>query len=135
RTDGRCEIEVSLDELPFDTDPADHRYVVTELRKRGIRIHQIAPRFPGAFEKAIDYRGNRKDLERSISAHARVCRELGTTLSIHSGSDKFSAYPLVAKHTHGRFHLKTAGTWYLEALRVTARKDPGLFREIAIHSQ
>lgn len=135
RTHGRCELEISLDELPFDTDPADHRYVVTVLRNRGLRIHQIAPRFPGAFEKAIDYRGDRSALDRSIAAHATICREYGHTLSIHSGSDKFAVYPLVAKHTHGRFHLKTAGTWYLEALRGAARKDPELFREIAIHSK
>ncbi len=134
RTGGPCEIELSLDELPFETTPADHRYMVTELRARGIRVHQIAPRFPGAFEKAVDYRGDRRALARSIAAHATLCRELGTKLSIHSGSDKFSAYPLIARHTRGRFHLKTAGTWYLEALRVAARTDPALFRAITRHS-
>jgi hypothetical protein len=51
-------------------------------------------------------------------------------LSIHSGSDKFSIYPLMAAETKRMAHLKTAGTSYLEALRAIAGVDPGLFREI-----
>ena len=39
-------------------------------------------------------------------------------------------YGLLAKSTKGRFHVKTAGTSYLEALRVIARHDPSSFREI-----
>ncbi|RLG03201.1 MAG: hypothetical protein DRN60_01860, partial [Thaumarchaeota archaeon] len=55
-------------------------------------------------------------------------------LSIHSGSDKFSIYPIIGKWAKGMFHLKTAGTSYLEALRVVARHDPRLFREIIDYS-
>ena len=51
-------------------------------------------------------------------------------LSLHSGSDKFSVYPIAARQTRGLVHLKTAGTSYLEALRTVAGLDPGLFREI-----
>ena len=51
-------------------------------------------------------------------------------LSLHSGSDKLSMYPALARATKGRFHVKTAGTSYLEALRVVARHDPALFRRI-----
>jgi molybdenum-dependent DNA-binding transcriptional regulator ModE len=51
-------------------------------------------------------------------------------LSIHSGSDKFSVYPLFARRAGKLVHLKTAGTSYLEALRAIARVDPGFFREI-----
>jgi hypothetical protein len=39
-------------------------------------------------------------------------------------------YPAFARATRGRFHVKTAGTSYLEALRVVARRDAGLFRRI-----
>jgi hypothetical protein len=49
---------------------------------------------------------------------------------LHSGSDKFSVYPLFKEATGGMVHLKTAGTSYLEALRVAARVAPELFREI-----
>jgi len=136
RAQGPFELELSLDELPFATALADHRYVVTELGRRSIRVHQLAPKFPGAFEKAVAYRGDRRALAAAIAGHARLARALGGhKLSIHSGSDKFTVYPLVARLAGTRFHLKTAGTWYLEALRVAARKDPPLFREIAQHSR
>jgi hypothetical protein len=39
-------------------------------------------------------------------------------------------YPALARATGGRFHVKTAGTSYLEALRVVARHDPALFRRV-----
>jgi len=51
-------------------------------------------------------------------------------LSLHSGSDKLSVYPLLAKHWGERIHVKTAGTSYLEALRVLAKYDPDLFLKI-----
>ncbi|MCA9239034.1 MAG: hypothetical protein KDA37_02490, partial [Planctomycetales bacterium] len=56
-------------------------------------------------------------------------------LSLHSGSDKLSMYPLLARATGGQFHVKTAGTSYLEALRVAAIEDPALFREICDFSR
>jgi hypothetical protein len=49
---------------------------------------------------------------------------------LHSGSDKLSLYPILAKTTNGCFHVKTAGTSYLEALRVVARHDESLFRRV-----
>jgi len=51
-------------------------------------------------------------------------------LGLHSGSDKFSLYPIVARHAGDLVHLKTSGTSYLEALRVVAQIAPDLFREI-----
>jgi hypothetical protein len=49
---------------------------------------------------------------------------------LHSGSDKLSLYPILARTTRGQFHVKTAGTSYLEALRVAAWHDEALFRRI-----
>ena len=39
-------------------------------------------------------------------------------------------YESLARATGGQFHVKTAGTSYLEAIRVVARHDEALFREI-----
>jgi len=39
-------------------------------------------------------------------------------------------YPLIAKHWGERIHVKTAGTSYLEALRVLAEQEPDLFLKI-----
>ena len=39
-------------------------------------------------------------------------------------------YPALARTTQGLFHVKTAGTSYLEALRVVCRHDAALFRRL-----
>jgi hypothetical protein len=65
-----------------------------------------------------------------MKIHAAISRHFGYKISIHSGSDKFSIFPSAGKETQGRFHLKTAGTNWLEAMKLVAIKDPGLYREV-----
>ncbi|HEY2953420.1 MAG TPA: tagaturonate epimerase family protein, partial [Verrucomicrobiae bacterium] len=92
------------------------------------------PRFIGEFEKGIDYRGDFKQFERQLTEHVAVARFCGPyKISVHSGSDKFSAYPIVGRVCGDLLHVKTAGTSYLEALRVVARTAPKLFAEIAAY--
>ena len=125
------EIELSVDETALPTSVAEHLFIAHELKERGVRIHSLAPRFIGDFEKGIDYKGDLQAFEESLKQHAALARHYGPyKLSIHSGSDKFSIYPIVARVTGGLFHVKTAGTSYLEALRVVARCDTALFREL-----
>ena len=62
--------------------------------------------------------------------HAAIAALYGYRVSVHSGSDKFSIFPSIGRICGGRFHLKTAGTSWLEALRVVAAVDPGLFGEL-----
>lgn len=125
------ELEVSVDETATPTSPLEHAYIALELTRLGVRWVSLAPRFVGGFEKGIDYLGDLSALREDLAAHAAVMRTLGPyKLSLHSGSDKFSVYPLIATATEGLVHLKTAGTSYLEALRVTARQAPALFREL-----
>jgi tagaturonate epimerase len=79
----------------------------------------------------VDYIGDIGEFETSFALHAAVARAFGPyKLSLHSGSDKFSIYPVVARLAKGYVHLKTAGTSYLEALRTLALVDPDLFRQI-----
>ena len=99
--------------------------------QQGLALISIAPKFIGDFEKGVDYKGDIGELERSLADHAALARELGPyKLSLHSGSDKLSLYPILARTTNGCFHVKTAGTSYLEALRVVARHDESLFRRV-----
>jgi hypothetical protein len=49
---------------------------------------------------------------------------------VHSGSDKFSVFPDIGRLSSDGFHVKTAGTNWLEAVRVIALKDPDLYREM-----
>jgi hypothetical protein len=70
-------------------------------------------------------------LEASLAKHAAIAKTLGPyKLSLHSGSDKLSMYASLARATQGCWHVKTAGTSYLEALRVVARHDAALFRQL-----
>lgn len=125
------ELEVSVDETDTPTTHAEHAVVALELKRLGVRWVSLAPRFVGRFEKGVDYLGDLGELKADLAGHAALARALGPyKLSLHSGSDKFSVYPLIAEATGGLVHLKTAGTSYLEALRVAARVAPGLFREI-----
>jgi hypothetical protein len=125
------ELELSVDETETPTSLVEHWFAAERLRAAGLPLRCIAPRFPGAFEKGVDHRGDRDELLRALRGHAAVARALGGhKLSLHSGSDKLGVYAPLAAATEGRCHVKTAGTSYLEALRVAARRDPALFAAI-----
>ena len=131
----RFDLEISVDETTSPTTPQEHFFIASELKRLGVKFDGLALRFVGAFEKAVDYRGDLKRFEEIFKIHVIIAKSLGPyKLSIHSGSDKFSIYPIIGKWAKGMFHLKTAGTSYLEALRVVARHDPRLFREIIDYS-
>ena len=125
------EIELSVDETPQPTTLGEHYIIARECLESGMRLVSLAPRFIGDFEKGIDYKGDLAALEHSLKKHAAIANALGPyKLSLHSGSDKLSMYAALARTTQGCWHVKTAGTSYLEALRVAARHDGSLFRQI-----
>ena len=130
------EIELSVDETPQPTTLAEHAIIASECLASGMPLVSLAPRFIGELEKGVDYKGDLAELEASLDAHAAIAAALGPyKLSLHSGSDKLSMYGALARATEGRFHVKTAGTSYLEALRVAARCDEDLFRRIITFSR
>jgi hypothetical protein len=125
------DFEVSVDETDSPTTPLEHFFIANELTRLGVKFTSLAPRFIGDFEKGVDYIGDLNALDVELAKHAAVTAYFGTyKLSLHSGSDKFSVYPLIAKHWGSRIHVKTAGTSYLEALRVLAKLEPDLFQRI-----
>ena len=125
-----ADLEISIDETSTPTTPLQHYFVARELADAGVAFATLAPRFCGEFQKGIDYAGDLAQFEREIKMHAVIARHFNYKLSIHSGSDKFSVFPSIGKATKSRFHVKTAGTNWLEAMRVAALKDPALYREI-----
>lgn len=125
------DLEISLDEGSVVTAPEAHFFVAQELHERGIDFQSLAPRFPGVFEKGVDYKGSIEEFTSALCSHVAVQRNIGGyRLSLHSGSDKFSIYPVLAEETGGLFHVKTSGTSWLQALVVVAEENPELFREI-----
>jgi len=129
RTD--YEIELSVDETDQPTTLVEHYIIADQCIRGGMKLVSLAPRFVGEMEKGVDYKGDVVGLEASLSDHAAIAELVGPyKLSLHSGSDKLSMYAALSRATRGRFHVKTAGTSYLEALRVVARHDEQLFRQV-----
>ncbi|MBE6688041.1 MAG: hypothetical protein E7588_02045 [Ruminococcaceae bacterium] len=126
----KVDFEVSIDETETPTTPLQHFYAANELIRRGVKVTTVAPRFCGEFQKGIDYIGNIGQFEEEMKLHCTIARHFGYKISVHSGSDKFSVFPIIGKYTNGNFHVKTAGTNWLEAMKVIAQTEPALYREI-----
>ncbi len=132
--DVKVDFEISIDETLTPTNVIAHYIVASEFCDRGVDIQNMAPRFCGEFQKGIDYRGDFNQFTKEFSIHNAIAKNFGYRLSIHSGSDKFSVFPVIGRLTEGNFHIKTAGTNWLEAMRVIALEDTELFREMYRHS-
>lgn len=126
--------EISIDETEIPTTPEAHYFIAHQLEKMQIKADSIAPRFCGEFQKGIDYIGNTAQFEKEFKVHVAIANEFGYRISVHSGSDKFSVFPYVGKLSGYRFHLKTSGTSWVEAVRVIAMCNPMLFRRMAAFS-
>jgi len=130
-----ADFEISIDETTFPTTPNQHFFVANELVRRGVRFSSMAPHYCGDFQKGIDYIGDIDQFEAEFRVHAQIAEHFGYKISVHSGSDKFSVFPIVSRLTKGKFHLKTAGTSWVEAMKCIATLDPDLFREIYKYAQ
>jgi hypothetical protein len=125
------ELEVSVDETDQPTSLHEHAYIAHELKRLGVRWVSLAPRYVGRFEKGVDYIGSLDEFELDVNGHAALARYFGPyKLSLHSGSDKYSIYPLAMQATQGLVHLKTAGTSYLTALHTIAGIDADFLQNI-----
>jgi len=125
------DLEISVDETPTVTSPLAHLFIVLELQRRGVDFQNLALHFLGDWQKGIEYKGDVKQFAREFSLHAAIAKNIGGyKLSLHTGSDKFSVYPIFAQETEGLCHIKTAGTTWLEEVKVVAMKDSNLYREI-----
>ncbi len=119
--------EVSMDETDEPQTPPQLLVILAALADENVPVQTIAPKFTGRFNKGVDYVGDLVQFERefhddlAVVAHAVKQYGLPATLklSVHSGSDKFSLYPII-RRTLPKFgaglHLKTAGTTWLEEL-------------------
>jgi hypothetical protein len=119
--------EMSLDEADLPQTPAELFFILAAVAREGIPLQTIAPKFTGDFLKGIDYVGDPGTFERDFRDDLAVVRHAighfglpgNLKLSVHTGSDKFSLYPIMHKaildHDAG-LHLKTAGTTWLEEL-------------------
>ena len=124
---GKFVAEVSMDETEEPQGPAELLVILAAAGDEQLPLQTIAPKFTGRFNKGVDYVGDvegfdrefRNDLAVLKHSVARYGLPANIKLSVHSGSDKFSIYPLIRKamnDTGAGVHLKTAGTNWLEEL-------------------
>lgn len=129
--DRPVEVEVAVDETAWQTTFFEHRFMAKELQRLGVDWFSFAPRYVDGFEKGLDFLGDVEELRTNLAAHHAISEEFGGyKISLHSGSDKFSIYPLCVEATGGLVHLKTSGTSYLCGIEIVARHDPELFGRI-----
>lgn len=138
--------EVSMDEVDAPQTPIEIFFILSALAQEGIPVQTIAPKFTGRFNKGVEYVGDTAQFEKEFREDLLVIdfavKEFGLPqglkLSIHSGSDKFSIYPimgrLIRQYDKG-IHIKTAGTTWLEeniGLALADAKALELAKKIAI---
>ncbi len=127
RKQGDFIVEVSMDETLAPQTPVELFFILGGLAQQGIPVATIAPKFSGRFNKGVDYVGDVTQFKHEFDQDVSILKlavqafhlPAGLKLSVHSGSDKFSLYPLIhdALERHGAgVHLKTAGTTWLEEL-------------------
>jgi len=119
--------EVSMDETDIPQTPEELLFILAAISDEGIPAQTIAPKFTGRFNKGVDYIGDLEKFEEEFNADLCVIAFAvdhfdlpdNLKLSIHSGSDKFSIYPImgkaIRKYNTG-LHVKTAGTTWLEEI-------------------
>jgi hypothetical protein len=119
--------EVSMDETDSPQTPPEMLIILAAIADQNIPIQTIAPKFTGRFNKGVDYVGDpvqfEKEFNDDLAVIAHAIRTYGLPpalkLSVHSGSDKFSIYPIIKRaiqSTGAGLHIKTAGTNWLEEI-------------------
>ncbi|WP_320167963.1 tagaturonate epimerase family protein [Mangrovibacterium marinum] len=117
--------EVSMDEVEAPQTPVDMFFILKMIADQGIPAQTFAPKFTGRFNKGVDYVGDTAQFAKEFEADLMVIdyavKNFGLPetlkLSVHSGSDKFTIYPIMAgilKKLDKGLHIKTAGTTWLE---------------------
>jgi hypothetical protein len=125
--EGKIIAEVSMDETDSPQTPPELLVILAALADEKVRVQTIAPKFTGRFNKGVDYVGDLAQFEKefhddlAVIAHAiaRYGLPANLKLSVHSGSDKFSLYPIIRRSLPkfgAGLHLKTAGTTWLEEI-------------------
>jgi hypothetical protein len=127
-----------MDEVQDPQTPVELFFILKMLGEENIPVQTIAPKFSGRFNKGVDYVGDTDKFAEEFEADLMVIdfavKEFGLPdslkISVHSGSDKFTLYPVIGellrKHDKG-IHLKTAGTtWLEEVIGLAASGGKGL---------
>jgi hypothetical protein len=94
-----------MDEALAPQSPTELLFILAAIAQEGIPIRTIAPKFSGEFLKGIDYVGSvdrfAEEFEQDLHVIAYAVKQFGLPtslkISVHSGSDKFSLYPVIVR--------------------------------------
>lgn len=130
------DLEFTIDEHPpevaaFDclTTPAELRFVLGEIRRRGLPVTHIAPNL--GQEKGWDYRcpDGLPGLEKRLRAQFAIAEEFGVLLDVHSADDLTQPVRRVIRRaTGGKIHYKISPMLQLIFAETLAEHHPALFR-------
>ncbi len=131
------DLEFTIDEHPpevaaFDclTSPAELRFVLGEIRRRGLPVTHVAPNL--GQEKGWDYRcpDGLRGLEKRLRAQFRVAEAYGVMLDVHSADDLTQPVRRVIRQaTGGKVHYKISPMLQLIFAETLADHHPELFRQ------
>jgi hypothetical protein len=140
-------VEVSMDEAESAQTPVELLFILAAMAAEHIPVQAIAPKFSGRFNKGIDYVGDvlrfQREFEELLSVIRFAVSEFNLPedlkISVHTGSDKFSIYPLIGKAIRkydAGIHIKTAGTtWLEELIGLAEANEAGLAMARDIYAQ
>lgn len=130
------DLEFTIDEHPpevaaFDclTTPDELRFVLGEIRRRGLPVTHIAPNL--GQEKGRDYRcpDGLPGLEMRLSRQFAVAEEFGVMLDVHSADDLTRRVRrVISRATGGKVHYKISPMLQLLFAETLADHHPALFR-------
>jgi hypothetical protein len=140
--------EVSTDEAMEPQLPFELYFILAALAREKVPVQTIAPKFSGEFLKGIDYVGDVATFTREFEADLAVVKHAvkvfglpsSLKVSVHTGSDKFSLYPIIRRalqKSGAGLHLKTAGTTWLEEVIGVAQsgaKGLGIAKQIYLQA-
>ena len=125
------EVELSLLRSATRTTPQEHLFVALEARRRGLPLVAIAPHLPGSWEPMAEAVDDADELEAALQMHTAIAGAYGPhQISVPEIEGKSAILPVLGRVCGARLHVKTSAASALEMLRVVARVEPGLFREI-----
>jgi len=125
--------EISMDEVNYSHSPLELFFILNALAFYKVDFQLISPKFIGRFNKNIEYVGKVEQFEAELDMYMLIMKfaiqEFGLNkslkLSLHTGSDKFSIFPIIKKmlkkHNSG-IHIKTSGIGWLTSLSVIGKK-------------
>ena len=125
------DFEPTFDEIDIITSPEEHFFLANELIDDRVEFSTFALRFPGIFEKSIDFIGDESELGSSIEIHNEIVKHFGSyKLSLHSADYKYKVFKLFRNIIYDNLHMKFGGSSWREAVHTIAEIDKDLFRMI-----